>query len=261
MAITFGKLETQITVPTGGWTATISGNTATIAAGTYYMSSVGNQAADFLATVQTAFDTAGDISGATVCTVTASHSENGTGICTIAFTVAKSITWVSTDLRDILGFTGNLGSGTSHVATQSCRGIWLPTCPFNQLNSGSSWQGWLESDYRGAENAAGYVFNLMGQYKTVNALEWPAITQAKTWNASETTENQSFEQFLLDGIWGTAAWGTPGGPVRFYPDAATDGTYVTYKIPDIKEFKPERFASDLTTMYRISLPRLVKVPS
>src|SRR3990167_1112188 len=105
MAQTGGRLEGQITVPTGGWTATVGGP-ATIAAGTYY-------AAAFLAAVGAAFATA----GSTTCAASASLGVSGTGLVTITFGSATAITWVSTDLRDILGFAGNSGSATSHVGT------------------------------------------------------------------------------------------------------------------------------------------------
>lgn len=257
MAITFGKLEGQITVPTGGWDTTVGGGTATIPAGTYYLSSVGSGGNDFLAEVASQFGTA----AATSCTCTASLGENGTGIVTITFGSATAVTWVDTEVRDILGYAGNLSSGTSHVSTKHARGVWLPNRPYITLNGGGTWAGWYESDYRSVENSAGYVWAHMGQYKTVNAIEWHSIKRARTWVANESTTNESYERFFLDCIWGTMSGGTPGGPVRFYPDADTDGTYSTYRLVDLKEFRPEQYSENWTGTWNISLPRMVKVPS
>ncbi len=77
---TNGKLEAQITVPTGGWqiacTDDVGGpTTVTMPAGTYYHSSVGNLSEDFADALATAINAA---MGAT-WTVTVAAGEAGTG--------------------------------------------------------------------------------------------------------------------------------------------------------------------------------------
>jgi hypothetical protein len=248
----FGKLEARITVPTGGWNATVGGVSKTIPAGTYYMSSPGSGARDFLDEVAFQF-------GAS--SVVGSFSENGTGLVTITFSGATTITWVATDLRDILGFTGNLGSATSHVSTQSARGVWLPDVPGNYLNSGGHWRGYREGDYRSTSNPAGHVWAVQGQSRVcMDLLEWHGLKQAKTWIANETTVNQSLERFWVDGVWGEAAWGTAGGPIRWHPDATLDTDYGTYKPLDAVTFKPEQVVRDWVGLWRWSMPKLVRVP-
>lgn len=253
MAPTNGKLEYQITVPTGGWDTTVGGVTKTLPAGTYYLSSVGSGSRDFLAEVAFQF-------GAS--SVTGSLSENGTGIVTINFSGATAIAWVDTEVRDILGFAGDSASATSHVGTKSARGVWLPRFPPMRLNAGGHWRGHTQSDYRSVSNMAGYVWVRSGQSRTIlDPLEWAGIPQDRIWIANETTANQSLQRFWLDGVWGQAAWGTPGGPVRFYYDAALDTEYGTYRILDSTQFLPEPMGPrGWVGAWRWKMPTMVMVP-
>lgn len=253
-----GRLEYQITVPTGGWTATVGGTLATVAAGTYYLSSPGSGAADLLATIGTAFATA----AATSCTVTASLAGNGTGLSTIAFGVSKAITWISADLRDVLGFTANQGAATSHVSPRHVRGAWLPTCPFYVRNSGDLWRGHREGDYRARESAAGHVFSLHGQHKTVlEPLRWGGVKQKRIWIVNEVVVHESLERFWLDGMWGEASWGTPGGPLRWHPCSTGDDTYGTYRPTAGTEiFNPDHLREGFAGLWSVTMPRMIQVP-
>lgn len=243
---TRGRLEGRITVPAGGWTATVGG-TATIAAGTYY-------ATTLLTAVGTAFASA----SGTSCTATASLGEAGTGVVTIAFGSSTAIAWVSTDLRDILGFGGDSAAAGTHVSPAQMRGTWLPNCAYKAPNAVGSWRGHREADFRASENAAGYVWAHMGQEKEVTELSWNAVERARVWEANETTDNASWERFVRDCLWGVTAWGTAGGPIRFYPDAADSDAYVIYRCPDMSMIKPEPFFEDWAAgPWRIVLPRLV----
>lgn len=245
-----GRLEGRITVPTGGWDTTVGGGTATIPAGTYYPTT-------FLAEVATRFATA----SSTTCSATGGTGENGNGLTTIVFGVAKSITWVDTEVRDILGFTGNQSAAVTHVGTQHIRNLWLPDCHYAAPNSiGDSFRGYRVADVRSAENAAGYVWTHMGQEKVWTWLRWPAVTRAKTWQANETTVNASWERFCRDALWGVASWGTPGGPVRFYPNAGLS-TYATYAVPGVTDIQPSpRYEGWVGGPHTIEIPRLVMVP-
>lgn len=247
---TRGKLYGRITVPTGGWATTVGGVTATIPAGTYY-------ADTFLTEVDTQFTAA---SGTSV-TITSGLGEAGTGIIVITFGSAKAITWVETKVRDILGFTGNSASATVHTGTQHMRHVWLPNCHYVSQNAVSAtWRGKRESDLRTNENAAGYTWDHMGQQKETNWLRWPAVLRSKTWVGNESTVNESMERFVRDSIWGTAVGGTPGGPVRFYPDADA-GTYATYKVVGFKDYDPQQYFQGWAGgPWTIEVPRLVVVP-
>lgn len=249
MAPTFGRLDGRITV-SGSMTATVGAGTATITPSTYYLT-------EFLAEVGSRFATA----SGTSCTATCGSGENGTGLVTLTFGVAKAVTWVTTALRDILGYTGDLSSGTTHVATTHVRNTWLPNCAYNSLNGiTSAFRGYRVADLRTAENAAGYVWNHMGQEKEVNWLRWSAVSRAKTWAANETTVNASWERFARDAIWGVASWGTPGGPLRFFPDAGS-ATYAQYTVAGYTEIQPRPYHEGWAGgPWTIELPRLVVVP-
>jgi hypothetical protein len=249
MAATRGKLYGRITVPTGGWATTVGAGTATITAGTYY-------ADTFLTEVGTQFATA----SGTTCTAAVAAGEAGTGIVTITFGVAKAITWVETKVRDILGFAADEASATTHTGTKQMRHVWLPNCPYVAVNAvSSSWRGWREADYRSVENAAGYVWAHMGQQKEVAAIRWPAAFRSKTWVANETTVNESWERFVRDSIWGTAVGGTPGGPIKFYPDADA-ATAATYSVVGYAAIQPKQYFEGYVGLWSVELPRLVVVP-
>jgi len=268
VAPTYGRLEGRITIPTGGWTGSVNDSgvggdvTWTVAAGTYYLTSADTPGGGSQSLI-VAFRDALNLAAPTdTLAVTVSSLETGTGLVTITSSGSTTITWVSTDIRDLLGFKANLASGTTWTSDYHARGMWLPNCAYKSPNVvDGNWAGWREADFRAVENAAGYVWAHVGQEKVCNELSWHAISRSKTWIANETTTNASWERFARDCLWGVAAWGTPGGPIRFYPDGATSGTYATYKCPDIRSIKPEHyFAGWAGGPWRISLPRLVQVP-
>lgn len=244
-------------MPTGGWDTTINATTATIPAGTYYMSTAGSGASDFLATLETLFATA----AATTCSITASLGEGGTGIVTITFGASTSISWADTEVQELLGFSSNSSAATSHVSTKSARGVWLPTCAYWTKNGGGDWRGRVRADYRTASNAAGHVWAHMGQKRYELDLRWDAIKRERMWITSESTPNQSLERFWRDGIWGEHGGGTPGGPVRWYPNAASDSVYGTYRVEAGAElFDPEQRIENYTGSWRVQMPTLIQVP-
>ncbi len=256
MAPTNGKLEHLITVPTGGWDTTVGGVTKTVAAGSYYISSPGSGSRSFIEEVEYQF-------GAS--SVSISASESGTGIVTIVFSGATAIAWVDTEVRDLLGFTADSASATTHVGTLSARGIWLPHLPPLRHNAGGYWRGYDESDYRSVSNAAGHVWVRSGQRRTIlDPLIWRGLKQEYTWRENESTAgsytNKSIQTFWRDGVWGEAAWGTPGGPVRFYPDASVDTAYGTYRLLDSDEFRPEPMVEGWIGLWTWRMPRMVQVP-
>jgi hypothetical protein len=253
MAPTFGKLEGRITVPTGGWATTVGAGTATLTAGNYYMGS----GSTFLAEVATRFATA----ASTTCDVTASLGEAGTGIVTITFGSAKAITWVDTEVRDLLGFESNSSSATSHVGTLSARSVWMPTCAYWAKNSVGNWTGRIRGDFRSVSNSAGYVSAFHGQKRRELELRWSAVKRERIWVANEATGCQSLEQFWLDQIWGEASWASPGGPIRFYPDAAQAGTFATYMMTDAELFDPEQASENYVGSWVVRMPPMIEVPA
>jgi len=265
MPPTRGRLEGRITIPTGGWTGTIDDSNVagaaafSVAAGTYYLSSAGGAGFSLIAALETALNTA---TPTDTITVALSAGEAGTGKVTITSTGTAAIVWTSTALRDVLGFVGNLAAGTTWTGTYQARNLWLPNCPYKAMNGVGLWRGWRESDCRSVENAAGYVFAHMGQQKEVNALSWNSVARSLVWEANEATEGASWERFAQDAIWGVASWGTPGGPIRFHPDANDSAVWVTYKVPGFNDIKTEPLIEDYAGgTWRVVLPRLVVDPT
>ncbi len=268
MAPTNGKLEGRIVVPTGGYAVAIAevgggaGGTATIPAGNYYLSSGDTLADDLL---QEWADQINGLAGTSgTYSVSIGAGENGTGKVTISATgiTSFSVTWTSTVLRDLLGWTGTISGSLSYTAPEQAESLWLPDCAFKNLNGGSTWDGWIESNLRAHESPAGHVAALSGQRKKVSALEWQAISRAKVWTVNETTTNASLEKFYTDVVLAEASWaGRAGGPIRWYPDAATDSTYTTYSTPTWNMFKPAHLREGWTGRWVVMIDRLVKVPS
>ncbi len=240
-----GRLEAFITVPLGGYELAVNGDGVTIPAGSYYFSDfteqVENQVQGELATFA----------------VAVSRGEGGTGRVTLSAGATFTITWIDLELRELLGFTANLAGASSYLAPEHARGLWLATCPYNAPNAIHPWVGWPESDFRSVESAAGLVWAFSGQSKYVASLMWESIRRSRASKGNESIVGESFQRFVEDAVWGHASWGTPGGPVRFFPDA--NGTaWVNYYVTDIKEFKPEQFADGWAGgPWRVQLPRLV----
>jgi hypothetical protein len=233
-----GRLEAQITVPTGGWDFTIDDSggggaaSGTLPAGDYYLP-------ELLVAFATALNTA-----ATTDTLTAtlSNSETGTGKVSITSDGNGTLEWVDTDLRDLLGYTGNLTlvADTANTATNQARSLWLPDCPYDADNEVGAWLGWRRTDAASVMSASGAVFSRVGQSHRRAKLSWSVISRPKAVEANETTTNESFEKFLYDGVWGFASWGQPSGPIRFFPDADA-GAYVEYAVILPSEFAPQKW--------------------
>lgn len=260
---TNGKLEARITVPAGGWDAACTDalggpTTVTIPAGTYYHSSDGSNAN----TLPEAFATAANAVMGQTWTATISAGEGGTGKYTLGCDGATcTITWVDTELRDLMGFAIHLTGGTSYVGSKQAEGLWLPSEGWQKKN-GQAGGSARVSDMQEALNSAGYVYAVQGRsYKTAR-ITWPMESRAKTWTANESTTNESFETFLVDGIWGSAAWGTVTGPIRFYPDADTDATYGTFSALSMGSWDPSELQEHWAGgRWIIELPNLIEVPS
>lgn len=261
MAINHGKVEGRVTVPTGGWDVACTDEsggptTVTLAAGDYYLSGTSG----LVATLETAINAA----MTQAWTVAIGAGEDGTGKVTIGVggdPAFSAISWTDTDLRDLLGFTGNVSSDVSYVGTNHARSLWLPDAPINSPYGAND--PLEESDYRSVSSPAGHVSVVGSQRRSVQAYSWDMCSGAKTRIAQETTTNESFQKFWRDVILGEASWSSlPGGPLRVYPDADVDATYETYKVDGdlLREFRPQQVEQGWTGLYMVAMPRLVVVP-
>lgn len=261
MAVNFGRLEALITVPTGGWglRAFDDGGifTATITAGTYYMTT-------FLAEVKTQLDASGTVTW----TVTIADGEAGTGKVTISATGALVELYLSDALTDdevwqLMGYTETTKEGTtSHTSEGHARMIWLPDGTKTSFGGDADGDGWSESDARSVESPSGHVKVIKSNRKDVNAVTWHGISRARARIAGESSLNTSFEKFWEDAIQGEGPGGTPGGPVNLYWDADTS-TKTTFAVvgAQLQQFTATLMREDLVEYWRIPLDRLVVVPA
>jgi len=264
MAIRNGKLERLMKVPTGGWTFSLdvgAGNvTANIIAGLQAFLSSGYDGGDSFITL---FDTILTTIGGSPFTVTIGAGENGTGKVTITKGSGNfNITWVSTDLRDMLGFTqGNLTGANSYTGASQAKGLWLPNSPGNSMY-GAADKGFYETDTVATESPSGNVKAFFANKKQVNVISWRGITFAKCRVSAEVTANESYEQFWLDCILGEKSWAAgPCGPVRVYWDAGDDSVYADYKVVGdaMRSFMPEPLEEGWLGLWNIELDRMVVI--
>lgn len=264
-----GRIEALITVPTGGYTFTITetggggaSDTVTIPAGTYYHSTADSTANDFLAELQAQTDAA-TLNAS--YTWSFSHGESGTGkyrvVATGGSVTAVTFAWTSTIIRDLIGFDGTETADLDQTGTDNAQAVWFPSTPPQVLNGASS-AGWWEAEMPVKENAHGNVFAVLGRDKRINNIIWPAEPQNKVWTANESSGNvnESFETFLREGIHGTASWGSAAGPIRWYPDGDVDGSSFEYGVVGLATWKPEQLRQNWVGRWLIDFGRLVQVP-
>jgi hypothetical protein len=210
---TDGRIEAQFTVPAS---TTISATTnaggpttVTLTAGTYYMST-------FVAQLQADLIAQRTVTAGT-WTVSLSTGANGTGKVTIAVTNGTfSITWTSTNARDILGFTADIAAQTSSTGASQARGVWIPDRPLKIKSTPNAAP--KRSDKRGTVGPTGVVFSLVGNkwYEHVELL-WRGVAKNRVWVGAETTTNQSWEKFMLDTQLNDGhSWFTVGSKIQIY---------------------------------------------
>lgn len=271
MAVTNGKLEAQITVPSTTNMISVTDSAGAfnldIPAGTWWVSSIGSLASEDL--VGEFEDQLRAKGAADNWSVTCGSGENGTGLVTIANPDADGAWGIAWDggsdptngviFRNILGFTGNItnGAGSGEVATNHIKFLWLPDAPLQSRYGNQT--PLREADARTTVSPAGHVKSLYGQRRAVYELSWFA-SRAKTFVQGESTTGESYEQFWIDGVLGENAWATVGGPVRIHWDADNDLTYTEVRYQEFAQHAPEPIDEQWTGLYRISTGRLIEVP-
>lgn len=249
--MTRGRLEAQI-YQASNWTANAVGtatNTATVTA----------SSTRFPTDLLTVFGTALSTATTDTVTVTGSFGEAGTGLVTISSTANIAITWTSTDLRDLLGFTGNLSAATSHVGTKQCRGVWLPNCEIVSAY-GNDDEGHTETDQGSTESPRGDIKTLSYNTRQVlPSVRWSHVPKAQARISAETTTGASFEQWWRWTQGGELTYFEVGSAINLYWDAATS-TKKTYRCSSRKGTQMDRTVAEWNGLYDIALERLVRVP-
>lgn len=220
-----GHVEGRFTIPAGitiAATTNAGGPTAVpITAGDYYLDEFITQFDADLESARTV--TAGN------WTVTRSSGAGASGLVTIAVTAGTySITWTSTLLRDLLGFSGNITTQTTFTGTSMPRGLWLPDCPVTC--DGRIAAAPLVTDLRQSETPTGRVYGHVGnsKYQHRNVM-WSHCPTSRVWDADETY-GESLETFLTNVQWGAGhSWFSPSSKVRItaHTGSLIGAAYVT----------------------------------
>ncbi len=141
-----------------------------------------------------------------------------TGLVTLNCTGgAWALTFTTATLGTLLGFVGNIGSGSVAVTgTQNARGLWLPGCPTFTTNDPISAPE--HTDSRTVETPTGDTQSLGGSCKYVHrGIRWTHVERALVHEGAATTANASFQQWLRDTQWGRGhAWFTRGSKFQIY---------------------------------------------
>ncbi len=189
-----GRWEAQFTVPSSvSISVTNNGGGPTvvnIAAGTYTISS-------FVAYLETAL-TAQRAPSAGAWSVTLSTGVNGTGRVTIAMSAGTfSITWTSTALRDLLGFTANITTQASSTGANQAKGLWRPDAVL-RCNVDAR-RAPLASDHRTTVTPTGGVYALKSStmYRHANP-RYTHVPVDRVWEADALLVNASYETFVMD---------------------------------------------------------------
>ncbi len=243
-----GRLEARITLASA-WTATFTnvadGATAVdVPSGNYYL-------VDLIAAID------GDIGPN--WSISVSDGEGGTGRCTINSTSTPwSITWASTDLRDALGFTGNIsGVSAAQTGTNHCQALWMPDVPKWSMY-GDSANGSLITDFRQTKSPTGVVRAFMGNSHRVHEnIRWEGVSNNKAMAHHETLTNESFETFFLDAATGRKSYIPVSTYVRLYWDADVDGTYAVGRLQWPPRFDVRKLVENWNGRYIVDLPPLV----
>lgn len=254
-----GRLEAQIYVAST-ITASLSANgapsTVSIAAGTYYISDL-----------VTEFEA--DAGGNWTCTISTTDL-TGTGKVTIDTSDRPfSVTWTSTTLRDIYGFTGNIsGVSAAQTGTNAAKGIWIPDVPMFARYGGLNHTGVPVTNARQTVSALGHVKGLVGSVANVfDGLAWNGVAASRTWaysgaaGAQSTPVNLNYETFIRDTQYaGVVSYFRPFSPVRLYWDSA-DTSYVSGSLQVPPSWEPSQLQAGWLGRYNIELPRLWKTPA
>jgi len=240
------KVEGLITVPTGGYTLTVTevpaaSATVTIPAGDYYW----NSSTNFCTAIGDALTNDATLAGTYTVSI-ADGTDTSTGYCTISSSGITSfaITWVSTTFRDWLGFTGNTSAGTTATGTRQARYLWLPnsgrTSPLSpEPTSLTQHLGQEVTDFVFTQAASGVSTGTYFNTRYRDSFAFGLLKGNKTWIANETITNESLQRFYDDVI-------KRGTRFRYYPDRSSDALYFTARIKDAGQFAPEAAVGNWT---------------
>lgn len=238
------RLGTKITVPSGGWSISVTEvpaatSTVTIPAGDYYML---QGATGILATLEAQLNANATLAGNYIvtCPYTTDTANGKVSISMFGGATSFTLTWTSTDLRDALGWTGNLTpTGVTFTSQGQAKYIFFPNCGRRatspDITVAGQTMGMPEFDYTASVSPSGSVATAVYGTRYRDQLEWPSLKGYKTWKLLETTTNESFQTWLVD----LMAMG--GGTFRYFPDRSSDTVYAELVFDEATELRANPF--------------------
>jgi len=236
---TLPKWEGRITVPTGGWAMSVTDSdgaaTVTIPAGQYYWRSAGNGSRSFLDEIDFQLDAKGGGVNYTVALDDASGTATGKLTLTPS-TGTMAVTWTSTDLRDVMGFTGNLSAASSHQSPEQIEYLWLPNAGPSQMSmpwpaTTSQKFGMRRTDGTFAQAPSGSSVRLKYNTRFYQEMQFTTLLGSKVAIPLESVANESLEKFYATVI-------GEGIPVRQYKDRSDNTLYWTTVVENFHEYAP-----------------------
>lgn len=141
-----------------------------------------------------------------------------TGKVTLSVTAGTfSIAWIDTEIRDLLGFAGNITSVASATGDYQARSLFIPDCPLS-LDVPDTAQAPRDTDRRSTSSPTGYVLSHKGTSKYLHTgLRYSHVARNKVFLGSEITVNESWERFLMDVAWNEGlSWFSGDAFVKVY---------------------------------------------
>jgi hypothetical protein len=215
----------------------------TIPVGDYYLTTAGNGARSLVDEIEEQVEA---MVGAGTCTVTVDDdTDTSEGQVTIAYSATFTLSWTSTYLRDLLGFTGTLTpAASSFQGTGHARTLWLPNCGRSNTLAPEGSNGHIQSDYTCviAPSGAHRAFSFTARYS--DTMNFAMVQGRKAWIEHESRAGESFEQFYLDVLQYAYS-------VRYYLDRSTaspvaDTDYKTWFVKDGGRYEPVPVVSNWT---------------
>lgn len=230
--MTVARLESQaLIVPAGGWSFDFTDGDGThaarvVAAGTYSPTTL---LAAFIAELNAA--------SANAYTGSLDTGEDGTGCAT--FTNADAdvtdLTWTSTDLRDALGFSGDLPVGGTELGPRTftglygVKGLWLPGCPTSGAY-GAQDPGHTEGGVAQTVSPLGVTKTWVGPSRVRQpGLKWSHVVAARARQSAESGAPRSWERFCRETLRGALSYFHAGGTVRVIWDTTDSATFTDYR--------------------------------
>lgn len=247
-----GRVEARYTL-TSAWTGTATTSlggpsTWTVAAGTYYGTTL---RAAFQAALRAARTPA-------TWLVTCDDGEGGTGRVSIAQGTAGtwSIAWTSTDLRDALGFTGNITSvSTTQTSTNAMKGVWLPDSPLVLPTDDDA--GFTHSDLRQSISPTGDVYSVVSNLRRewANGCSWSHVSKERF--IGSAAYPMSWRQFVRDTQLGTLGYFPAASRVALYSNATNSTLVGYYNMIGVDKNAGDQAVQGWAGRWRVAVPRLI----